>query len=79
MPMWVKVTDAGTGGDINNATFSVGASFGGRGYYWLSVEQNQNFTVFAITYNNLSTNTDGHTQMWVSLTKAPPVPSGSWP
>ena len=78
MPMWVKVTDAGTGGDINNATFSVGSSFGGSGYYWVSIEQNQNFTVSAINYNNLSTNTDGQTQMWVSLTKAPARP-GTWP
>jgi hypothetical protein len=75
MPMWIKVTDAGTGSDINNASFSVGASFGGSGYYWVSVELNQNFTVSAINYNNLSTNTDNQTQMWVSLTRAPARPT----
>jgi YHS domain-containing protein len=76
--MWIKVTDAGTGGNIDNASFSVTSSFGGNGYYWVSVELNQNFTVSAINYNNLSTNTDNQTQMWVSLTRAPARPTG-WP
>jgi len=77
MPMWIKVTDAVTGGNIDNATFSVGSSWGGNGYYWVSIELNQNLTVRAINYNNLSTNTDNQPQMWVSLTKAPAP--GGWP
>ena len=77
MPMWIKVTDAVNGNNIDNASFSVTSSWGGNGYYWVSVGLNQNYTVRAINYNDLSTNTDNHTQMWVSLTKAPAP--GGWP
>ena len=78
MPMWIKVTDAGTGGNIDNASFSVSSSWGGNGYYWVSVSQNQNLTVHAINYNDLSTNTDGQTQMWLTMTRAPAQPPSPW-
>jgi len=77
--MWIKVTDAGTGANIDNAAFNVGYSFGGNGYYWVSVGQNQNFTVTAVNYNDLSTNTDGQTSMWVAMTRAAARPTGGWP
>jgi hypothetical protein len=72
--MWIQVWDCNSHAAITNAFFSVSASNAGNGWYWMYIDNGQNFGVGAAGYATVYGNTDSWGQMWASLCPIPPPP-----
>jgi hypothetical protein len=72
--MWIHVFDCRNNQNITNASFSVQAYNRGDGWYYMYINANQDFLVWAPGYTTIGGNTDSWGEMWASLCPQPPPP-----
>lgn len=69
MGLWISVNDTNSHAPVTDAFFSESYFNSGNGNYYLYISQNQVFWVDSPEYRVQYANSDGYSQMQVSLTR----------